>query len=196
MIRAQLRDAETENPILLPALDYEIQRFTRHCAASGRELKPGETFFSALIAEGAHVVRKDYAASAWQGPPESVLGWWKSQVPVQSTHKVYWAPNDVMLELLESWEQDPDRQDIRYVLSLLLIRRRVLRVDDTETNEAGQEVSVLGCARREKTYRVITVMPDEPRTVEIQNELGQLLFAGGSQSVVERSKSEKTEGED
>jgi hypothetical protein len=174
-------------------VDYDIQRFTRHCAKTGRELKPGETFYSVLAADGARIVRQDFAADAWQGPPEGALGWWKSHVPTQSTHKVSWAPNDVMLELLEQWESDSAKQDMRYVLSLLLVRRRVLRLEEAETNEAGQEVSALYCPRRETTYRVITSMPSDERAVEIQNELGQLLFAGGSvtKSEVASPKSEE-----
>jgi hypothetical protein len=161
-------------------LDYEIQRFTRHCAKTGRELKPGETFYSTLVRQGAQVVRQDFAADAWQGPSEGALGWWKSHVPTQSPHKVQWAPNDVMLELLEQWEHDPAKQDIRYVLSLLLVRRRVLRLEDTEKDESNREISIMYCPRREATYRVVTAMPSDERAVEIQEQLGQLLFAGGA----------------
>lgn len=192
--RQQALSCLTESSTILPLLpglsaikirppannvDYEIQRFTRHCTSSGRELKPGEVFYSALLREGAQVARHDYSADAWQGPPEGAIGWWKSQVPSQSTHKVHWAPNDVMLELLEQWEHDPLKQDIRYVLSLLLIRRRVVRVEDQETGDDGREMTILYCPRRETTYKVATVMPTAERETEIQNELGQLLFAGG-----------------
>jgi uncharacterized protein YbaR (Trm112 family) len=160
-------------------IDYEVQRCTRHCAATLRELRPGETFYSTLTAEGAQVVRRDYSREAWQGPPEGVLGWWKAQVPDRDAKKVRFAPNDVMLELLETLEPRHDKQDMRYVLSLLLVRRRVLRLEDTEHNDAGQEISVLYCPRRETTYRVAVVMPDEARTAEIQEELARLLFADG-----------------
>ena len=43
-------------------MDYEVQRFTRHCATTGRELAPGEEFYTALVAEGAEVRRLDFAA--------------------------------------------------------------------------------------------------------------------------------------
>ena len=33
-------------------LDFDIQRFTRHCHATGRELSPGEAFYSVLVSEG------------------------------------------------------------------------------------------------------------------------------------------------
>jgi hypothetical protein len=158
-------------------IDYEVQRCTRHCAASGRELEPGEAFYSTLTAEGAQVVRHDFAPEAWQGPPEGVLGWWKSQMPARNAKKLHWAPNDVMLELLESLEAQPDKWDMRYVLALLLIRRRVVRMEETEKDAAGQEVSVLYCPRRDTTYRVATAMPGEQRTAEIQEELARLLFA-------------------
>jgi hypothetical protein len=158
-------------------IDYEVQRCTRHCANSGRELAPGETFYSTLTAEGAEVVRHDYAAEAWKGPPEDVLGWWKSQMPDRNAKKLHWAPNDVMLELLESLAAQPDKWDMRYVLALLLIRRRVVRLEETEKDAGGQEVSVLYCPRRDATYHVATVMPGEQRTAEIQDELARLLFA-------------------
>ena len=63
------------------SMDYEVQRCTRHCCATGRELAPGEEFYSVLIAEGAELVRLDYAVEAWEGPPEGAVGWWKSQMP-------------------------------------------------------------------------------------------------------------------
>ena len=158
-------------------IDYEVQRCTRHCAATGRELQPGEAFYSTLTAEGAQVVRHDYSQEAWQGPPEGVLGWWKSHMPKRNTKKLHWAPNDVMLELLESLEAQPDKMDMRYVLALLLIRRRVVRLEETEKDASGREVSVLYCPRRDTTYRVVTVTPGAQRTTEIQEELARLLFA-------------------
>ena len=157
-------------------IDYEVQRCTRHCAATGRELQPGEMFYSTLTAEGAQVVRHDYSIEAWQGPSEGVLGWWKSHMPQRNAKKLHWAPNDVMLELLEGLESQSDKMELRYVLALLLIRRRVIRLEETERDELAREVSVLYCPRRETTYRVITAMPSEERTAQIQEELARLLF--------------------
>lgn len=158
-------------------IDYEVQRCTRHCAVTERELVPGEVFYSTLTTEGALVVRHDYSREAWQGPPEGVLGWWKAHMPQRDARKLHWAPNEVMLELLEGLESQPDKQDMRYVLALLLIRRRVVRLEDIEQDELAREVSVLYCPRRETTYRVITAVPSEERTAEIQEELARLLFA-------------------
>ena len=57
------------------------------------------------------------------------------------------------------------------------VRRRVLRQEETERDPAGQEIAVLYCPRRETTYRVAAVMPDDAHVAEIQEELARLLFA-------------------
>jgi len=99
-------------------------------------------------------------------------------MPERDAKKLHWAPNDVMLELLEGLASQPERQDMRYVLALLLIRRRVVRLEETRKDESSREVSILYCPRREATYTIVTAMPSEPRIAEIQEELSRLLFAG------------------
>lgn len=158
-------------------MDYEIQRCTRTCAATGKELTPGEPFYSVLIAEGAELKRYDYSIGAWKGPPDGAIGWWKSQMPDPAAKRLHWAPNDVMLHFFEQLDSQPDKQDMRYVLALLLVRRRVMRLEEREHDERGGEVLVLYCPRREKTYRVAAVAPDQARIDEIQEELAKLLFA-------------------
>ena len=157
------------------SMDYDIQRCTKHCSISGRELLPGEQYYSALVADGADLCRVDYATDAWQGPPEKAVGWWKAEIPDPKTNRMHWAPNDVMLQLFDELTEQPDKRDMRYVLSLLLIRRRVMRLEENETDEQGQPVMVVYCPRRDETYTIVSQAP-EPAAIEtIQEELSQLL---------------------
>ncbi|MHC4404392.1 MAG: hypothetical protein ACYTG0_32460 [Planctomycetota bacterium] len=158
-------------------MDYEIQRCTRCCAETGRELAPGEEFYSVLTAEGAELKRRDYSIDAWKGPPEGAVGWWKSQMPTLASKRMHWAPNDVMLHCFDQLETQPDKHDMRYVLALLLVRRRVMRMEDKEHDPEGRELMVLHCPRRDTTYRVPAVVPEESRIQAIQEELARLLFA-------------------
>ena len=158
-------------------LDFDVQRFTRRCAQTERELQPGEVFYSVLVAEGSSVVRRDYAADTWEGPPSGAIGVWKSHVPDAHSKKMHWAPNDVILHYFEQLATEPEKADMRYVLALLMIRRRIVRLEESEADEQGQEHYVLYCPRNEREYRVAVVAPTEPRIGEIQNELAELLFA-------------------
>ena len=167
-------------------LDFEVQRCTRHCAATDRPLEPGEECYSVLQFEGANVVRKDFGVSAWKAPPEDVFGWWKSRVPEPTAKKIKLAPNDVLLELFEKLRDQVDQQDLHYVLALLLIRRRVLKLDlaqeAAEANVAGspqaaEKHMMLYCPKRETSYEVTVAMPTGERVDEIQRQLSNLLIA-------------------
>jgi hypothetical protein len=156
-------------------MDYDVQRCSRRCAESGRELGPGEAFYSVVVAEGAELRRYDYAAEAWKGPPPEAIGWWKSQIPDPGASRRHWAPNDVMLQFFDELAVQPDKQDMRYVLALLLVRRRVMRLEESQADAEGREVMVLYCPRRETTYEVPAIVPEKSRIDEIQQELAKLL---------------------
>jgi hypothetical protein len=158
-------------------LDFAVQRCTRRCHASERELKPGETFYSALVADGAAVVRLDFCEEAWEGPPQDALGWWKSQMPTPHANKLHWAPNDVILHYFQQLGEDPTQADTRYVLALLMTRRRIMRLERSEHDDSGQEQLVLFCPRSENEYHVPVTTPTPERVKAIQDELARLLYA-------------------
>jgi hypothetical protein len=157
-------------------VDFELRHNTRHCAASGRELRPGETYYTVLRKAGAEVERTDYSSEAWTGPPEVCLAWWKSTLPhATEAKKQHWAPNDVMLHLFETLAEQPEQADMRYVLTLLLIRRRLLRLEESTRDEAGIEQLTVYCAKNETEYHLPAIVPDDARVQAIQAELGKLL---------------------
>jgi len=159
-------------------IDFHLQRCTRRCAALDRELEAGETYFSVLIEEGSDVIRKDYSAEAWEGPPENSLSWWKATMADTSGAKVQWAPNEVLLHYFEQLEERPDKQDTRYVLALLLVRRRLLNLEETQT-EGDCDIFVLTSAAQDREHHVLVVDPSRKRVEEIEQELGKLLFTDG-----------------
>ena len=156
-------------------MDYELQRVARCCSVSGREFVPGETYYSMLLDEGPQLKRLDFASDTWQGPSPEAIGWWKSQVPDRTSNKKHWAPNDVMLDFWDGLAEQPNRQDIRYVLTLLLIRRRVFRLEEEKIDDQGREVLAVFCPRRDTTYHVLAITPEPSRIDQIQQELAALL---------------------
>lgn len=163
----------------LMLLDFEIQRSTRRCAATDRKLEPGEAFFSTLNVEGPEVVRRDWAAEAWQGPPDGVFGWWKSRVPLPDAQQPKLAPNEVLLELFDHLADQADNCDMRYVLALLLVRRRLLRIEDRLPQGRGDGVPLLvvHCPASGETHEIPEAPPDGQRLDAIQDQLVELLYA-------------------
>ncbi len=157
-------------------IDFDVQRCSRKCVKTERELQPGEVYYSALVSEGTHVKRLDFAADAWEQPPDGAVAWWKSQMPGAGAKRAHWAPNDVLLEYFQLLEGDSTKADVRYVLALLLVRRRIVRWEHSESDERNQEVMVLYCPRQETEFRISVQIPAPERVTEIQQELCRLLI--------------------
>ena len=60
---------------------YEIPNNSRRCSVSGRELQPGEAYFSAVIDTVTGLVRRDYAPEHWEGPPADAVASWQGRLP-------------------------------------------------------------------------------------------------------------------
>ena len=64
--------------------DYQIQTNTRRCSISGRELQPGEKYFSVLFDENGAFVRRDYSAESWSAVPEGAYSFWAGRLPLEA----------------------------------------------------------------------------------------------------------------
>lgn len=168
-------------------IDFTIRSCTRRCAESGRALAAGEPYYSILVEEENDVIRRDIAAEAWQGPPEDHLGWWRARLADRNGGKPKLAPGEVLISLFERWAKDPQQADARYVLALLLIRRRMLRIEEAgfavglhgeEADQGGATDTLkLYCPQNDKSYEVACVKPSTEQIASIQKRLSELLFA-------------------
>jgi hypothetical protein len=157
-------------------LDVEISNCTRRCAASGRPLAPGEEYFSTLFMEKGAPVRRDFAADAWAGPPDGIVAWWKSRV--EGGGKVRLAPHEVLLNLFTALADQPSEAEFRYVLGLLLVRRKVLRFVDVNTR-APDDRLLLECPQHGEQFELLVAVPDLSRTAELDARMALLLYGGG-----------------
>lgn len=154
----------------------DIPKSSKTCSVSGRELMPGEAFFSTLVEERNALKRLDFGVESWSGPPMEYYGWWKTRVPEAGEKKIKLAPNDILLNLFEQLRLNPKDEDMLYVLTLLLIRRRLLRYEREEENDEGRKMLVVYAIKENATYEIPIAMPDRERLEEVQEQLSQLLY--------------------
>lgn len=111
--------------------DYKVNRCTRRCFAQERPLREGEWYYSVVLESGDDHERRDYSADAWDSPPEGTIGWWKNRMPTSDQKKLVLAPNEVLVDLLRQMGEFPEKAQSRYLLALMLLRRKVVRpIDD------------------------------------------------------------------
>jgi hypothetical protein len=166
--------------------EYEIHSGSRRCVVSDLVLRPTDHYFSALREKNGRWVRDDYSRDAWQGPPPEAFAWWESKPSDANGSGRAMAPNDVLLKLFDQWADDPTQAEARFVLTLLLVRRRVMRIEHAEgplvvlsepDKPAAAKLLRVYCPRRDEAYEVPELSPDALRAAEIQQQLTSLLAA-------------------
>ncbi len=114
--------------------DWEVQRATGRCVVTGRMFVEGEPYFAALFETPTGVERRDYCTEAWSGPPEGSFCHWRTRVPVREKKKhTIVVDQTVLTNLFLRLEEETSevKQQFRFVLALLLMRKRLLRYEQT-----------------------------------------------------------------
>jgi hypothetical protein len=156
--------------------DYQIEANTRRCAATGRELHAGEKYYTALLDVAGKFVRQDYSEEAWNGPPEGVFSFWMGRVPAIEEGRRPRIDDELLLDCFQRLEgQDGvDKVQFRYVVALLLMRRKRLRFDEARA-AGGQEVLQLRCPRTKAVYQVVNPRLTEEQMAAVQDEVFKVL---------------------
>jgi hypothetical protein len=157
-------------------MEYQIQANTRRCVVSGRELHVGDRFYSALSHEDGRLVRRDYGEESWQGPPPGAFSFWSGRIPEEESDRRPPIDDDLLLGFLErlASESEPAQVQFRYVVALLLMRRRRLRLQDAKTND-GREMLILRSVRNGQMYQVVNPCLDETQMQVVQDEVFRVL---------------------
>lgn len=155
--------------------EYQIQASSRRCAASGRELQPGERVYSVLLDQAGKLVRQDFAPEAWQGPPATAFSFWLGRVP-QGEQRRPPIDDELLVDCLNRLEgqTESDRIQFRYIVALLLLRRKRLKFEDARV-QAGHETLRLRCTRSRRLYEVVNPGLSEEEILAVQDEVFRVL---------------------
>ncbi|WP_367871302.1 hypothetical protein [Luteolibacter sp. Populi] len=166
---------------------WHIRSRARVCTATGRPFEDGETIVTALFpdAESSGYVRLDFCLEAWKArTPEDdkPFSFWKAvyQAPAAGPEKPdsfkKESPEDLLRRLVE--EEEEHTENVRYILAVMLERKKVLRETDTQRTPSG----IIRVYEHRKLGDVFIVRdPDIPldQIEKVQDEVFMLLESGG-----------------
>ena len=155
--------------------DYPNQAAFRTCAATGRPLRPGERYFGVLALDGSKFVRRDFSPEGWAGPPPDAFGHWAGRVPASAeAHRPI--DDDLLVECFERLDGalESEKLNFRYVVALLLMRRKRFKFDDVTKSEAGESL-VLRDTRTGNRLTVIDPGLNDEQMKTVQDEVFQVL---------------------
>jgi hypothetical protein len=119
--------------------EWNIQARALQCAVSGRPFEKGETVFSALYWRDGQYARVDLNAGSWAARNENIApisAWQTEFVPPAPS-----APEPLKKDDAESLlrrlmaENDPATRHARYILALMLERKKMLRQVDRQRQD-------------------------------------------------------------
>lgn len=115
---------------------YEVGRASTACAATGEPLTPGMAIVAALVDVPGEdtLARVDTLATAWDAGsrPPGLFGFWRTIVPPAGHKPKALIDDESLVDLFQGLEPeagapaDDRRLVFRYIMALLLIRRRRL----------------------------------------------------------------------
>jgi len=162
--------------------DYKISASTRTCQACGRPFGVGDTYFSTVVeADGDEMfARQDFCPECWSPDGAAYFSFWKARIPEPPPAKST-GPRLVDLgRLMQLFEHlagadQEHAQRFRYVLGLVLMRKRRLRLlSQRRVGGKGEELILREVGtQRQHVVRCPSLGEDEIRSVT--DRLGDVL---------------------
>ena len=111
--------------------EWEIKSRAHCCARTGKQFGQGEYFYTLLFRDGEGFRREDLSEEAWANRNENIepFSFWRSKYETREPSAPEPLPKDDAESLLRRLiaNQDPASTNARYILALMLERKRILR---------------------------------------------------------------------
>lgn len=153
-------------------MDYHFKPPSKTCATTGRPLAPGTVCHSVLVDKNGVLTRIDFSDEGWQGPPEGHIGYWKTIVPAVNDPREQRLDPETAFRYFEQLNEEcsPETLRQRYVLALVLLQHRKLRLDGTRTEDDGDILELSG-RNGEGAFEVLNLKLPDSETQQIQAEV-------------------------
>lgn len=156
--------------------EWEINKPLGQCWGSGRKIEYGEEYFGALVETQEGLQRRDYCADYWQSEKPDVFCFWKTKLPNPDQKKQIFVDDDMLMAFFDRLEKEtePEKINFRFVLALILMRKRHLKYDETKIDN-GNEIWRLKVAGDKRTAEVVNPHLNEEQIEQLSSQIGQIL---------------------
>lgn len=165
------------------AKEYNIRKTSGQCSTCDKQIDPGVEF-TATVSEGPdELVRNDYCDACAETLSEetlaAVLCKWRTIAPHPEEKKKLLVSDDLLVNLFErlSETEDPSKINFRYVLALVLMRKKLLIYDRMSTDDEGQETWSMHLKGSDPPDEHLVIDPKltEDQIAEVSESLGEIM---------------------
>ena len=159
--------------------DWEINKPLGQCFGSGRRIEHGQEYFGALVVAEEGLQRRDFCAEYWLSEKPDVFCHWKTRLPEPGQKKQLFVDDQMLMSFFErlARETDQEKIDFRFVLTLILMRKRLLKYSESRT-EDGKEIwrlRIPGDKSAEGMVEVVNPHLDAEQIEQLSSQMGEIL---------------------
>jgi hypothetical protein len=163
------------------AKEYNISRTSGLCGGCQKPLTPGEDLMATVREAGEELQRQDFCLACWQASPResdpAVLAVWRMTLPQPQEKKKLFVDDELLSNFFQRLAdaQDPAMINFRFVLALVLMRKRLLVYDRMEKQPDGGEVWSMHFKGDQTPHSVVNPNMDDDKIAQVSLQLGQIL---------------------
>ncbi len=156
--------------------EWEINKPLGQCCGTGRKIEYGEEYFGALVEIDEGLERRDFCADYWESEKPNVFCYWRSKLPHPDQKKQIFVDDEMLMAFFERLEKETGQENVnfRFVLALILMRKRRLKYDATRVENA-KEIWRLRIVSEKEIVEVINPHLDEEQIEQLSSQIGQIL---------------------
>ncbi len=173
---------------------YSVGRPRGLCHVTGQPIEPGDPYVATLRETPEGFERLEFSTDAWQHwPPEEktgLLAFWRSRMPdreeSEKSARRLLVDDEILAELFRRLADvtEPEKLAFRFMLGLILMRKKKLVYEGTEKDDAGRDVWRMRFRKEEATWDVVDPKLDESQLEDVGRQVGQILSGGIDESAL------------
>ncbi len=161
---------------------FNIAKGMGTCAKTGTAIEQGQTYYVVLYEDGETFRREEYCVDAWDNPPPGAYCHFKTRMPVKEKKKRLLVDDDVLVTFFERLKNDtqPIRLQFRFVLALILMRKRILKYIETKQQDS-REYWLMRLGTGGEVHSVLNPNLRDDEIETVSKELGVILHGDAGQ---------------
>ncbi len=185
--------------------DYNIAKTAAMCCKCAKELPPDTEMVATICEGQDEFIRQDYCVDCWQQPETDdsdetatdadnaadttdsaqataivnpkIFGSWRTRVPQPLEKKKLFIDDELLINFFErlAGSEEPARVNFRFVLALILMRKKLLIYDKLIRSDDSQETWQMHLKGSSQNCEVINPRLDDDQIADVSSQLGQIM---------------------
>jgi hypothetical protein len=159
--------------------DWEIKKTLGQCSGTEKEFEVGEEFVAALVQTDEGLQRLDFSTDYWNKNQPEVFCFWRTKMVDPDQKKKLFIDDAMLMAFFDrlAEETDPEKINFRFVLTLILMRKRKLKYDGCTIDDDATEVWSLKVTGQDRFAKVTNPHLTEEQVEGLTAQMGQILQA-------------------